>query len=47
MARSFTKFAGSLRPVGKGSNELVVINLHASAITLAEVSYKSNVINID
>ena len=47
MARSFTKFVSFLRLIGKGSNEFVVVKLHTSAIKLAEVSYKSNMINID
>ena len=47
MARSLTKFASFLRPIGKGSDALVAVKLHSNAVTLAEVRHKSNVINID
>ena len=47
MARSLTKSASFLRPIGKGSDELVAVKLHSNAVTLAEVRHKSNVINID
>ena len=47
MARSLTTFASFLRPIGKGSDELVAVKLHSNAVTLAEVRHKSNVINID
>lgn len=44
MARSLTKFASFLRPIGEGSDELVAIKLHSNAVTLAEVRHKSNVV---
>ena len=47
MARSLTKSASFLRPIGKGSDDLVAGKLHSNAVTLAEVRHKSNVINID
>ena len=47
MARSLTRFASFLRPIGKGTDELVAVKLHSNAVTLAEVRHKSNVINID
>ena len=47
MARSLTRFASFLRPIGKGSDELVAVKLHNKALTVAEVRHKSNVINID
>ena len=46
MARSLTRFASFLRPIGKGSDEIVAVKLHNKALTVAEVRHKSNVINI-
>ena len=47
MARSLTKLATILRPIGGGTDDLVAVKLHHNAITLAEVRHKSNVIKID
>ena len=47
MARTFTRNASFLRPIGKGSDDLVAVKLHNKAITVAEVLHKSNVINIE
>ena len=47
MATALTKFASFFRPIGKGSDEVVVIKLHPKAVTVAEVRLNSNVINID
>ena len=47
MARSLSRFASFLRPIGKGTDELVAVKLHNNALTVAEVRHKSNVINIE
>lgn len=47
MASSLSRFASYLRPIGKGTDELVAVKLHNKALTVAEVRHKSNVINID
>lgn len=47
MATALTKFASFFRPIGKGSDEVVAIKLHPKAVTVAEVRFNSNVINID
>lgn len=47
MAKTLPKIANFLRPLGKGSDELVAVKLHARAVTVAEVQHNSNVINID
>ena len=46
MARSLSRFASFLRPIGKGTDELVAVKLH-NALTVAEVRHKSNVINVE
>ena len=47
MARSLSRFASFLRPIGKGTDELVAVKLHSNALTVAEVRHKSNVINVE
>ncbi|MDA9929835.1 hypothetical protein N9E91_01190 [Alphaproteobacteria bacterium] len=47
MARTFTKIASFLRPIGKGSDDLFAVKIHAKVIFVAEVLHKSNVINIE
>jgi Tfp pilus assembly protein PilN len=47
MATALTKFASFFRPIGKGSDEVVAIKLHPKAVTVAEVRFNANVINID
>jgi len=47
MAQSLSRFASFLRPIGKGTDELVAVKLHANALTVAEVRHKSNVINVE
>lgn len=47
MARSLTKLATMLKPIGGGTDDLVAVKLHHNAITVAEVRHKSNVIKID
>ena len=47
MARSLTKQTTTLKPIGSGTDDLDAVKLHHSAITIAEVRHKSNVIKID
>jgi len=47
MAKTLPKIANFLRPLGKGSDELVAVKLHSRAVTVTEVRHNSNVINID
>jgi Tfp pilus assembly PilM family ATPase len=47
MAKTLTKLASFLRPLGGGSDDLVAVKLHRRSITVAEVRHNSNVINID
>ena len=47
MARSLTKLATMLKPIGSGTNDLDAVKLHYDAITVAEVRHKSNLIKID
>ena len=47
MARTLTKFARMLRPIGGGADDIVAVKLHHNALTVAEVRHKSNVIKID
>ncbi len=47
MAKTLPKIASFLRPLGKGTDELVAVKLHSRAVTVAEVRHNSNVINID
>jgi len=47
MAQSLNRFASFLRPIGKGTNELVVVKLHTNSLTVAEVRHKFNVINAE
>ncbi len=47
MAKTLTRLASFLRSIGKGTDEIVAVKLHAKALTVAEVRHKSNVINIE
>ena len=47
MARTFTKLANMLKPIGGGADDLLAVKLHHNALTVAEVRHKSNVIKID
>ena len=47
MARTLTRFASFLKPIGGGADDLLAVKLHNSALTVAEVRHKSNVIKID
>jgi len=47
MAKTLPKIANFLRPLGKGSDDLVAVKLHSRAVTVTEVRHNSNVINID
>jgi len=47
MARTLTRFASFLKPIGGGADDLLAVKLHHSALTVAEVRHKSNVIKID
>ena len=47
MAKTLPKIASFLRPIGKGSDDLVAVKLHTRAVTVAEVRHNSNVVNID
>ena len=47
MARTLTRLASMLKPIGGGADDLVAVKLHHNALTVAEVRHKSNVIKID
>ena len=47
MAKTSTKLASFFHLLGGASDDLVAVNLHRRAITVAEIRHNSNVINID
>jgi len=47
MARTLTRLASMLKPIGGGADDLLAVKLHHNALTVAEVRHKSNVIKID
>ena len=47
MVKTLTKLAKFLRPIGKGTDEIIAVKLSSFDITVAEVRVKSNVIHIE
>ena len=47
MVKTLTKFAKFLRPIGKGTDEIVAVKLTSHSVTVAEVRVKSNAIHIE
>jgi hypothetical protein len=47
MVKTLTKLAKFLRPIGKGTDEIIAVRLSSFDITVAEVRVKSNVIHIE
>jgi len=47
MVKTLTKFAKFLRPIGKGTDEIIAVKLSPHTNTVAEVRVKSNAIHIE
>ena len=47
MVKTLTKFAKFVRPIGKGTDEIIAVKLSPHNVTVAEVRVKSNAIHIE